>query len=131
MITTALASSDHLVMKCPLQRFCAFANCTWLNVQVLPFFSMHLQVYFYLTAAEKPECAIKTLAFMVELVEAGIIPAEVLWDFLSACLEGLTEDKTDQLNVMLTLASSKQGACATWDRVLELMQSRLEAVQGL
>eukprot|EP00667_Euglena_gracilis_P013297 EG_transcript_13704 len=96
--------------------------------KILRFCQLHMA---QCPAAEKPECAIKTLAFMVELVEAGIIPAEVLWDFLSACLEGLTEDKTDQLNVMLTLASSKQGACATWDRVLELMQSRLEANLGI
>ena len=81
-------------------------------------------------AAMQPECAISTLTFMATLTESGVAADDRLWDTLNCCLEGLPEDKTDQLSVMINAVINKQGSSHLWDRILQTMQSRLETNLG-
>ena len=78
----------------------------------------------------KPQCAINTIAFIVELTEAGYFTEDDLWCTLNGCLEGLIEEKSEQLSVMISLVTNKQGRSRLWDRVLQTLQSRLETNFG-
>ena len=83
------------------------------------------------TATEKPQCASSTIAFLAELTEARIVTDGKLWIALNSCLETLNEDRADQLGVMISSLSNKQGRSRLWDRVLQHLQSRMEANSGV
>ena len=71
-----------------------------------------------------------TIGFIAELTEARIVTDDTLWVTLNSCLEGLNEDKTDHLSIMISSVSNKQGRSRLWDRVLQTLQSRLETTLG-
>ena len=73
-----------------------------------------------------------TVAFATEMVEAGLMDETKVWELLAPCLESFTEIKTDQLNLMLTTATQMQiTKSRLWNRVVQSLQSRLEANLGI
>jgi hypothetical protein len=82
-------------------------------------------------ATEKPHCAINTITFLAELTESQNVTDGNLWIALNSCLETLNEDKTDQLGIMISSLSNKQARSPLWDRVLQQLQSRMEANWGV
>lgn len=84
------------------------------------------------TAASSPDCAIRTIAFVVVMVEAGLLADGQLWELLDSCLDVVPEDMTEQLNVMLNAINHMpQGKSHLWSRVDQAVRSRLEANLGV